>query len=97
MKNEENSALRFDMAELQMRLKQYEKAERTISQALEAVADSEYLTDDSVFGQSKGFEFVEHLADLRVHVRNAGKVGSAKGVAITDGSVGIDLARIAGR
>ena len=28
--------LRYDMAELQMKLKQYEKAERTVAQALDA-------------------------------------------------------------
>ncbi len=32
-----NAALRYDLAELQMRLKQYEKAERTVAQALERV------------------------------------------------------------
>lgn len=31
-----NSILMFDLAQLQMRLKQYEKAERTIMQALES-------------------------------------------------------------
>lgn len=32
VKNEDNNNLRYDMAELQMKLKQFEKAERTISQ-----------------------------------------------------------------
>ena len=35
VKNEDNNNLRYDMAELQMKLKQYEKAERTISQVCE--------------------------------------------------------------
>ena len=36
VKTEENALLRYDMAELQMKLKQYEKAERTVAQALDA-------------------------------------------------------------
>ena len=36
IKDEDNHALRYDMAELQMRLKTYDRAEKTIQQALEA-------------------------------------------------------------
>ncbi len=35
VKNDDNAGLRYDLAELQMRLKQFEKAERTVGQALE--------------------------------------------------------------
>ena len=35
MKDEDNNNLRYDMAELQMRLKTYDRAEKTIQQALE--------------------------------------------------------------
>ena len=35
VKNEDDNNLRYDMAELQMKLKQYEKSERTIAAALE--------------------------------------------------------------
>ena len=38
VKNEDDNNLRYDMAELQMKLKQYEKSERTIATALEAEA-----------------------------------------------------------
>ena len=38
VKNEDDNKLRYDMAELQMKLKQYEKSERTIATALEAEA-----------------------------------------------------------
>ena len=35
VKNEDDNNLRYDMAELQMRLKTYDRAEKTIQQALE--------------------------------------------------------------
>ena len=35
VKDEDNNNLRYDMAELQMRLKTYDRAEKTIQQALE--------------------------------------------------------------
>ena len=38
VKNEDDNNLRYDMAELQMKLKQYEKSERTIAAALETEA-----------------------------------------------------------
>ena len=44
--NEENNSLRFDMAELQMKLKQYEKAERTVSQALDAENNGSQRSND---------------------------------------------------
>ena len=46
MQNEENNALRYDMAELQMKLKQYEKAERTVSQALDAENNGSQRSND---------------------------------------------------
>ena len=44
--NEENNSLRYDMAELQMKLKQYEKAERTVSQALDAENNGSQRSND---------------------------------------------------
>lgn len=41
VKNEDNNNLRYDMAELQMKLKTYDKAEKTVAQALEIEKDSQ--------------------------------------------------------
>ena len=35
VKSEDNSSLRYDLADLQMRLRQHEKAERTVMQAID--------------------------------------------------------------
>ena len=46
LQSEENNSLRYDMAELQMKLKQYEKAERTVSQALDAENNGSQRSND---------------------------------------------------
>ena len=41
VKDEENNNLRYDMAELQMKLKTYDKAEKTVAQALQIEKDNQ--------------------------------------------------------
>ena len=48
VKDEDNNNLRYDMAELQMKLKQYEKSERTIAAALETEAQQGSISMNSL-------------------------------------------------
>ena len=43
VKDEDNNNLRYDMAELQMKLKTFDKAEKTISQALQIEKEGAYI------------------------------------------------------
>ena len=63
MKNQDHSRLRYDLAELLMKLKTYEKAEKAIKEALNEEAKSNDLT--SLISQAK---FITLLAT--VHEKN---------------------------
>ena len=64
VKDEDNAALRYKLAELQMKLRQYEKAERTVAQAMEVLSDGPN-DFESVMTQAK---YYGPLA--KVHKRN---------------------------
>ena len=63
MKNQDHSRLRYDLAELLMKLKTYEKAEKAIKEALNEESKSNDLT--SLISQAK---FITLLAT--VHEKN---------------------------
>ncbi len=64
VKNEEHSELRYDLAELQMKLKTYDKAEKTVREALNEEAKANDLT--SLIAQAK---FLSLLA--KIHERSS--------------------------
>ena len=64
VKDEDNNNLRYDMAELQMKLKTFDKAEKTISQALQIEKEGAHIlpmTDHSFFDVILQNKFQAHL------------------------------------
>ena len=53
VKDEDNNSLRYDMAELQMRLKTFDRAEKTIQQALQLEQENNQSDLNSLILQAK--------------------------------------------
>ena len=49
VKDEDNNSLRYDMAELQMRLKTFDRAEKTIQQALQLEQENQHDLNSLMF------------------------------------------------
>lgn len=73
VKSEDNNNLRYDMAELQMKLKQYEKAEKTIAQALQNEGNSNTTDLNSLINQAKFYQLLANIhergGDMEAAVR----------------------------
>ncbi|KAK3857879.1 hypothetical protein Pcinc_020970 [Petrolisthes cinctipes] len=70
IKTGSNNQLRYDMAELQMRLKQYDKAEKTISQALE-VETHNPLDLNAMLSQAKLLNLLAKVHERSGHYEQA--------------------------
>lgn len=78
VKNEDNNALRYDMAELQMKLKQFEKAERTIQQALDLESQTGQNDINSLIIQAKF-----HTLRANIYERNNNMEAAIKALSDT--------------
>ena len=67
VKDEENNNLRYDMAELQMKLKTYDKAEKTVAQALQIEKDNQ----NDLNGLISQAKFLTLLAKIQEKSGNA--------------------------